>query len=110
MLVANVARLERLQILHFHFAVPFAFTAQQVRERLGADFLHMVGTLHGTDVSQLGTDPLIGPRLAEALECLDALTTVSLSHADLAVRTFGLSVPPRVATPPAPPAIVMTRC
>jgi len=56
----------------------------------------LIGTLHGTDVSTVGRDPVRGPDLARTLARLDALTTVSASHAALATRLFGLSTPPLV--------------
>jgi L-malate glycosyltransferase len=91
--VASVARTYRLDVLHFHYAVPFAWVVRDVRRRLGASAPPLVGTLHGTDVSVHGLTPS-GPSLARALADIDALTTVSDSHARLAMRTFGLPTPP----------------
>jgi L-malate glycosyltransferase len=94
--VLRVAAEESLDILHFHYAFPFAFVAADVAEALGRAAPPRVGTLHGTDVSVHGRDPGKGPRVREALRGLDALTTVSRSHARLAVEVFGLSAPPVV--------------
>jgi len=95
-LVATVAQRERLQVLHFHYAVPFAFVVQDVVRRLGEDAPAVVGTLHGTDVSVLGRRPALRRRLEPALAALDAVTTVSEHHAALATRTFRLPEPPDV--------------
>ena len=89
---------EGLDVLHFHYAVPFAYVAQNVRRCLGADAPRLVGTLHGTDVSHCGKDPEVGPKLAAALGCNDVLTTVSHSHARLAASVFNLPSRPRVAS------------
>ena len=62
-LVATVASRERLDVLHFHYAVPFALVAASVRRRLGSAAPWLVGTLHGTDVSAYGCDAKAGPNL-----------------------------------------------
>ena len=56
----------------------------------------MIGTLHGTDVSSYGQDPVKGRALAASLANLDRLTTVSVSYAHLASQVFGLSTYPEV--------------
>lgn len=91
--VVSVARSPGLDVLHFHYAVPFASVAGEIRRRLGKAAPPLVGTLHGTDVSQHGrSDPELGPALAT----VDALTTVSQSHRTLAMRTFRLREPPEL--------------
>jgi N-acetyl-alpha-D-glucosaminyl L-malate synthase BshA len=81
---------EGLEVLHFHYAVPFAFLAAEVKRRLGEAAPVLMGTLHGTDVSAFGQNPLKGTRLAQALMVLDHLTTVSISNARLAKAIFRL--------------------
>lgn len=95
-LVATVGRAENLDVLHFHYAVPFAAVAGLVRQRLRDQTPAVVGTLHGTDVSVLGRRPGMRRRLADSLARADALTTVSNNHAALAARTFGLRRVPEV--------------
>lgn len=91
-LVASV----ELDILHYHYAVPFAAVAQAVRARLGETAPPVVGTLHGTDVSRFGRDPARVGQIAALLDRADALTTVSQSFARLAVELFGLQRAPTV--------------
>jgi len=88
--IVKVIADEGLDLLHFHYAVPFAFVAQDIRNRLGQAAPLMLGTLHGTDVTVHGRDPVIGPRLSRVLRTLDGLTTVSLSHASLATKILRL--------------------
>ena len=94
--ILQVIDTEGLDVLHFHYAIPFAFVAQSIRDVLGETMPLVIGTLHGTDVSNFGRDPVTGPRLAKALKSSDVLTTVSDSHAQLAIEVFGLTEPPRV--------------
>ena len=83
-------------MLHFHYAVPFAWVVQDVVRRLGDDRPAVVGTLHGTDVSVSGRRLDLRRRLEPALAELDALTTVSEHHAALAARVFRLPARPEV--------------
>lgn len=93
--VATAAHSSGLDVLHFHYAVPFAWVAQEVRRRLGSHAPASIGTLHGTDVSVHGRSRR-GPSLARALAETDCLTTVSGSHVRLATHTFGLATPPEL--------------
>src|SRR5438874_5839754 len=94
--ILHVIATEGLDVLHFHYAVPFAFLAQEVKRRLGRAAPVLIGTLHGTDVSNYGQDPVKGRALAASLQNLDKLTTVSVSYAHLASQVFGLSTCPEV--------------
>ncbi|HAX79825.1 MAG TPA: N-acetyl-alpha-D-glucosaminyl L-malate synthase BshA [Cyanobacteria bacterium UBA11372] len=87
---------KRLEILHFHYAVPFAQVAAHIRIHLGDRCPQLVGTLHGTDVTILGRDPVIGPQLSSALQAVNGLTTVSHCYARLAQETFCLPNLPKV--------------
>jgi N-acetyl-alpha-D-glucosaminyl L-malate synthase BshA len=94
--VEAVIASDGLDILHFHYALPFAFIAAELKRRCGRATPLLVGTLHGTDVSTYGRHPVVGPRLAQALARMDALTTVSANHARLAADLFLLAIPPSV--------------
>jgi N-acetyl-alpha-D-glucosaminyl L-malate synthase BshA len=94
--ILEVITSEGLDVLHFHYAVPFAFLATEVKRYLNGMAPVLVGTLHGTDVSIYGRAPTVAPRLAQALQGVDKLTTVSTSHAKLAAKLFGLSTWPEV--------------
>ena len=94
--VLDVIATDGLDVLHFHYAVPFSFIAAEVRQRLGQRSPVLVGTLHGTDVVVHGKDPVQGPQLTQALLHLDGLTTVSVAHARLSAEVLGLSAWPKV--------------
>ncbi|MCG6171586.1 glycosyltransferase, partial [Anoxybacillus sp. LAT_11] len=53
--IAAVAKRERLDVLHAHYAVPHAVCAVLARQMVGE--LPIVTTLHGTDITVLGYDP-----------------------------------------------------
>jgi N-acetyl-alpha-D-glucosaminyl L-malate synthase BshA len=96
--ILRVITTEGLDVLHFHYAVPFAFVAQRLQARLGDAAPRLIGTLHGTDVSHFGKEPEMGPRLASALQSTDVVTAVSNSHAELATTVLNLDRPPRVVS------------
>ncbi len=95
-LAAVVQAAPSLDVLHYHYAFPFAFIAEAVKRCLGDRCPVLVGTLHGTDVSHHSQRILGGRTLAQALEALDALTTVSHSHAALSRKMFGLAAAPLI--------------
>jgi N-acetyl-alpha-D-glucosaminyl L-malate synthase BshA len=75
--MVEVARTHRLQILHVHYAIPFAaaaIIAAQVAPELG---LKVVTTLHGTDITLVGGSPSFKPVIAWSIERSDAVTAVS---------------------------------
>lgn len=94
--VTSVARAVQLDVLHCHYAVPFAAVAERVGRRLGASAPALVTTLHGTDVSVLGRDPATCELLTATLTRHDAVTTVSSSHAALATSVLRLADAPVV--------------
>ena len=87
---------ENFDILHFHYAIPFAFLAQDIKKHLGKRSPMLIGTLHGTDVATYGRDPAKNRPLATALLAMDGLTTVSRCHARLSTEVFGLPFCPEV--------------
>jgi N-acetyl-alpha-D-glucosaminyl L-malate synthase BshA len=84
-----------IQVLHFHYADPFALIAKKAQRILGAAHPAIIGTLHGTDVTTR-RDPADLLTFRRALLRLDALTAVSANHAALAAETFSLGRAPVV--------------
>jgi N-acetyl-alpha-D-glucosaminyl L-malate synthase BshA len=91
----EVARAEKLDLFHLHYAVPHAVSAFLARQVLGASSPKIVTTLHGTDVSLVGSDPRF-QSLTELVVCSsDAITAPSRWLAEVAHQELGL---PRDAT------------
>ncbi len=75
--MVEVARTHHLQILHVHYAIPFAaaaIMASQIAPELG---LKVVTTLHGTDITLVGSSHSFKPVTAFSIERSDAVTAVS---------------------------------
>ena len=88
--MADVARAKQLQILHVHYAVPFAAAALLARMAVPELDLKVVTTLHGTDVTLVGNNPSFKPITRMVIERSDAVTAVSNFLRDEAYRQFGV--------------------
>ncbi len=79
--IVDVAKYEKLDILHVHYAIPHAsaaFLAQQILKSKGI-YLPYITTLHGTDITLVGKDPSFEPVITFCINNSDAVTSVSES-------------------------------
>ncbi|WIY62687.1 N-acetyl-alpha-D-glucosaminyl L-malate synthase BshA [Bacillus arachidis] len=76
--MAEVAQRENLDILHVHYAIPHAICAYLAKQMIGDD-IKIVTTLHGTDITVLGSDPSLNNLIRFGIERSDAVTAVSHS-------------------------------
>ncbi|MFV8828345.1 N-acetyl-alpha-D-glucosaminyl L-malate synthase BshA [Alkalihalobacterium sp. APHAB7] len=74
--IAEVAKRQKLDILHVHYAVPHAICAYLAKQMVG-DHLKIVTTLHGTDITVLGYDPSLSEVIRFGIEQSDTVTAVS---------------------------------
>ena len=68
--MVDVAQTRRLQILHVHYAIPFASAAQVAKQAAPELGLKVVTTLHGTDVTLVG-QPLLPAHHASIIQNSD---------------------------------------
>lgn len=80
--MVEVARTHRLQILHVHYAIPFAAAAILARQVAPELDLKVVTTLHGTDITLVGSNPSFKPVTEWSINESDAVTAVSRFLAD----------------------------
>lgn len=94
--MAEVAEEHKIQIWHAHYAIPHAVCAILARDMMtnGKRF-KLVTTLHGTDITLVGTDPGFFRLTKYAMESSDAVTSVSNWLTDETQRAFNLRVPVR---------------
>lgn len=76
--MAQVAKMEDLDLLHVHYAVPHAVCAILAKQMVG-DRLKVVTTLHGTDITVLGYDRGLSDIIRFGIENSDAVSAVSNS-------------------------------
>ncbi|QNG61462.1 N-acetyl-alpha-D-glucosaminyl L-malate synthase BshA [Bacillus sp. PAMC26568] len=87
--MAEVAKREKLDLFHVHYAVPHAVCAHLAKQMVG-DQLKIVTTLHGTDITVLGQDLSLSNMIKFGIEASDSVTAVSKA---LAEQTYQLLNP-----------------
>lgn len=75
--MAEVADYEELDILHVHYAIPHAVSAQLAGQLCGERRPRIVTTLHGTDITLIGSDSSFIPVTRLGVEGSDGVTAVS---------------------------------
>ncbi len=73
----QVATEQRLDLLHVHYAVPHATAAWMAAEVMGSNAPRIVTTLHGTDITLVGSDPSHLPITRYSVQRSDAVTAPS---------------------------------
>ena len=81
----------KLEVLHCHYAIPHATSAWIAREmlRAGGQDVHVVTTLHGTDITIVGQDPSFHTITKFSIERSDKITAVSEFLRRETVAAFG---------------------
>ncbi|ARK30337.1 N-acetyl-alpha-D-glucosaminyl L-malate synthase BshA [Halalkalibacter krulwichiae] len=74
--IAEVAKRQKLDLIHVHYAVPHAICAILAKQILNGD-LKIITTLHGTDITVLGYDPSMKDLIKFGIEQSDLVTAVS---------------------------------
>ena len=79
--IVQVSREHRLDVIHAHYAIPHAAAAYLARQILantaGARVPRVITTLHGTDVTLIGSDSSYSETAAFCIDQSDGVTAVS---------------------------------
>jgi len=88
--IVEVARFEKLDLIHAHYAVPHATSAYLAREILKND-LKIVTTLHGTDITLVGLEPSFLPVMKFSIEQSDGVTAASRFLKEKTLTNYGIN-------------------
>lgn len=88
--MVEVARHQHLDVLHVHYAIPNAVSAVVARQIVAPQPLHVVTTLHGTDVTLVGVDPNYLETTRWGITQSDAVSVVSESLRRQTVEQLGI--------------------
>ena len=89
--ITEIVRHVGLDLLHLHYALPHAISGWMAREMIGPEAsVPIVTTLHGTDITLVGSKPSYYPAVKLGLDKSDYLTSVSHWLAGETCRIFGL--------------------
>lgn len=91
--MAEVAERHRLDLLHVHYAIPHSISALLAQEMTPARRLPFITTLHGTDITLVGTDRSYFPITKFSIERSDGVTTISEYMRRRTVDVFGIKKP-----------------
>jgi N-acetyl-alpha-D-glucosaminyl L-malate synthase BshA len=94
--MADVATSYDLDLLHVHYAIPHSISALLARQMLRTRRLPFITTLHGTDITLVGTDPSYFPITRFSIEESDGVTAISEDLLRQTVEVFGISREMRV--------------
>lgn len=88
--IVDVTMHEHLDLLHVHYAIPHASAAYMAKQILLTHgiYLPVVTTLHGTDITLVGRDPIFEPVVTFSMNKSDGLTAVSESLKDDTYKHF----------------------
>lgn len=90
--LVDVARFEKLDLLHVHYAIPHASAAYMAKQILATYGIHIpvVTTLHGTDITLVGKDPTYKPVVTFSINQSDGVTAVSQNLKDDTYKHFDI--------------------
>jgi len=88
--MVEVARYEKLDLLHCHYAIPHAASAYLARQILSEHRVRVITTLHGTDITLVGLEPSFLPVVKFSIEQSDGVTAVSRFLKEKTITNYGV--------------------
>lgn len=88
--LVDVVKSNQIDILHVHYAIPHAYAAYMAKKMLidmGIQ-IPIVTTLHGTDITLVGSHPFYRPAVTFSINHSDRVTAVSESLKEDTLRLF----------------------
>ena len=90
--LVDMVKLYGIQLLHVHYAIPHAYAAYMAQQMLLDEgiLVPIVTTLHGTDITLVGSHPFYKPAVTFSINKSDAVTSVSESLKKDTLRLFNI--------------------
>ncbi|MFL0352682.1 N-acetyl-alpha-D-glucosaminyl L-malate synthase BshA [Xanthomarina sp. GH4-25] len=90
--LVDMVKLHKIEILHVHYAIPHAYAAYMAKKMLQEEgiYLPIVTTLHGTDITLVGSHPFYKTAVTFSINKSDAVTSVSESLKQDTLRLFDI--------------------
>ena len=90
--LVDMVKLHHIQLLHVHYAIPHAYAAYMAQQMLLDEgiLVPIVTTLHGTDITLVGSHPFYKPAVTFSINKSDAVTSVSESLKKDTLRLFDI--------------------
>lgn len=90
--LVDMVKLHGIELLHVHYAIPHAYAAFMAQQMLKDEniYVPIVTTLHGTDITLVGSHPFYKPAVTFSINKSDAVTSVSDSLKKDTLRLFNI--------------------
>lgn len=99
-MIYRVTKLYKLDLLHAHYAIPYAYAAYTAKQMLLEDScdIPLVTTLHGTDITLVGQHPSYKHAVEFSINQSDTITAVSESLKNDTLQFFNIKKEIQVIT------------
>tara|TARA_R110002012_G_scaffold81945_2_gene207352 strand:+ start:29011 stop:30150 length:1140 start_codon:yes stop_codon:yes gene_type:complete len=90
--LVDMVKLHKIEVLHVHYAIPHAYAAYMAKKMLQEEgiYVPIVTTLHGTDITLVGSHPFYKTAVTFSINKSDAVTSVSESLKRDTLRLFDI--------------------
>ena len=90
--LVDMVKLHGIELLHVHYAIPHAYAGYMAKKMLEEEgiYIPMVTTLHGTDITLVGSHPFYKPAVTFSINKSDVVTSVSQSLKEDTLRLFSI--------------------
>ncbi|TVZ55039.1 N-acetyl-alpha-D-glucosaminyl L-malate synthase BshA [Lutibacter sp. Hel_I_33_5] len=91
--MVEIVEKHQLEVLHVHYAIPHAYAAFMAKKMLLEKGIHIkvVTTLHGTDITLVGSHPTYKTAVEFSINNSDVVTSVSNSLKEDTLRLFNIT-------------------
>lgn len=91
--LVDTIKLHKIDLLHVHYAIPHAYAGYMAKKMLQEEgiYVPMVTTLHGTDITLVGSHPFYKPAVTFSINNSDVVTSVSQSLKEDTLRLFDIT-------------------
>ena len=91
--LVDMVKLHKIDVLHVHYAIPHAYAAYMAKKMLQEEGINVpiVTTLHGTDITLVGSHPFYKSAVTFSINKSDAVTSVSQSLKEDTLRLFDIT-------------------
>ncbi len=91
--LVEIVEMYNLEILHVHYAIPHAYAAYMAKQMLTEKGINIkvITTLHGTDITLVGSHPNYKTAVEFSINNSDVVTTVSESLKNDTLRLFNIT-------------------
>ena len=89
--MVEVAKFEKLDLIHAHYAITHATSAYIAKQILNDEHLRIITTLHGTDITLIGLEPSFLSVMKFSIEKSDGVTAVSRFLKEKTITNYGIN-------------------